>query len=362
MKDMDFAREDTKNALVKIRDRLVDAGRGVLLVLDDLWRDDDEGYSYLAALNFATHPARHNAGSRLIVTTRDCGTLAYAHRGEQDKSIITRQPPPLRPDVARGLLLRHAGAVIYANLTAPHQKLADDIVKECGMLPLALSVVGGGLDSDCSNWEAAIDTLREHGHNRDRVLDACRTSYDALPPSLQRCFVDLAAWPPATRVNEVTLLSLFAAHAPLASPARLAGCAAQTPRAREPQSLDARGEPQRARCAVAIAHARCAPRHRHGAGQIRRDGHGDWCRRARLWQFPYGNCVLMLQVLAVRTRLLIRFVDSVVRGKHGLPGPVQSCHDRVRNVQARRLRAHRLDTSASAAWSRTLTAWRHPND
>jgi NB-ARC domain len=219
--ELPFTASDLRGALSNICNRLHRDNRKVLLVLDDLWADSER--SYLAALNFATAPERSVAGSRLLVTTRDRGTLSYEPGGARAESLHVDDPPGLTEAFARELLLRRAGEPAGAQLDAGRNTVVNELVRVCDGLPLSLAVVGGLLRrAGPAAWQGVLHDLQKDGRNRvpADVARVCEASYDALPPSLRRCFVDLAAWPPATRVLESDLLSLFAAHAPLETPAQ----------------------------------------------------------------------------------------------------------------------------------------------
>jgi hypothetical protein len=144
--------------------------------------------------------------------------LSYEPGGKPPVSLHIEEPPFLTAVNARELLLASA-EVRDCDMPPGVTAIVDNLVEHCSGLPLALAVLGGTLrGTDSSAWGTKLASLRQSGLADDRVTGVCQWSVDALPPSLRRCFADLAALPQATRTREEQLVTLFAAHAPLASP------------------------------------------------------------------------------------------------------------------------------------------------
>jgi Leucine rich repeat len=101
-------------------------------------------------------------------------------------------------------------------------ELVLQLARECTGLPLALQVVGSALHGKPQHeWSDMLQQLQTIGHSQlsqmDKMLARCKTSYTALSPALQRCYIDFAAYPEDARVPASELVALWAAQAPLPS-------------------------------------------------------------------------------------------------------------------------------------------------
>jgi len=144
------------------------AGKAALIVLDDIWSKADLD-PFLA----------ESPRSRFLFTTRDAAIARFS--GAREHRVDLLDEPQ-----ARELLALWAGAL------APG---ADDILPECGGLPLALSTVGAMLrDASPAEWADTAKLL----HNAD-----LSTIEDQLPPGQQSFFraidVSVKALPPEMR-------------------------------------------------------------------------------------------------------------------------------------------------------------------
>ena len=197
-----------------------------LLVLDDLWRHDKAGQpvSMFEALNFATaRDTQQNNGSRVLVTTRDSGTLSYKPHVPAPVIVGDRVQMPLLLEAgATELFVRrvYGGGSDVAQLPPARAELVKQFVRKGDGNPKALQLLAGSvrvLDSD-EHWRTVLTTY-SHASAAD---DICRTSYDALPPSLRQCVVDLAFFPEDAELLPESLVHMFATHAPLAGPSSVA--------------------------------------------------------------------------------------------------------------------------------------------
>ena len=129
------------------------AGKAALIVLDDIWSKSDLD-PFLA----------QSPRSRFLFTTRDAGIARFSGAREHRVDLLDAAQ-------ARELLARWAGTL------APG---ADDILRECHGLPLALSTVGAMLrEASLAEWADTAKLL----HNAD--LSAIE---DQLPPGQQSFF------------------------------------------------------------------------------------------------------------------------------------------------------------------------------
>jgi NB-ARC domain/TIR domain/WD domain, G-beta repeat len=162
------------------RYRTILSEKAALIIVDDVWRSED------IAPFLAESPR-----SKLVFTTRDETianvTGARAHSAE----LLTFEQ-------ARTLLAQWAerGAA-----TLPPE--ADSLVKECGRLPLALSMVGAMLrGKPLGHWDHVLKLLRQADLGKIRaqfplypyadMLRAIQVSVDSLESSARRRYVALA--------------------------------------------------------------------------------------------------------------------------------------------------------------------------
>ena len=115
--------------------------KAVLVIVDDIWRTADIE-PFLA----------ESRRSRLLFTTRDGAIAAATGAVEHLADLLT-------PEQARALLARWAG---YAPEALPAE--AGDLVRECGWLPLALSMIGAMLrGKPPAYWGHVLGLLRRAG-------------------------------------------------------------------------------------------------------------------------------------------------------------------------------------------------------
>ncbi len=119
--------------------RTIIANKAALIVVDDVWTKDD-----IEPL-LAESPR-----SRFLFTSRDASIGRFVGAYEHRADLL---------DLARSRDLLAA----WANLpVAQLPAEADEVIRECGRLPLALSVVGAMLrDADSRFWKDTLDLLRK---------------------------------------------------------------------------------------------------------------------------------------------------------------------------------------------------------
>lgn len=155
------------------------ARKAALIVVDDVWRKAD-------IEPLLTDSVR----SRLLFTTRDASICSLVDAREHCAE-------PFDVSQARGLLAAWTG--LRSDQLPPE---ADELIAECGRLPLAISVIGGTLDgADESLWRDALARLRhaeplatqkEFPAGRDSFFRAIEVSFQALEPQMQRHYLELA--------------------------------------------------------------------------------------------------------------------------------------------------------------------------
>jgi hypothetical protein len=176
----DLARYDNETGC-KNQYRSTIRSKAALIVVDDVWRASD-----LEPLRAEGSPR-----SRLLFTTRDASIAAAVGAHEHVADLLTEQQ-------SRDVLARWSGTEM-----AKHPALADDLIRECGRLPLALSMVGAMLRGKPQGmWKRAIDLLRNADLKKIKVqfpdypypdvLRAIQVSVDVLDTTARERYLALA--------------------------------------------------------------------------------------------------------------------------------------------------------------------------
>ena len=161
------------------RCRTTVAQKAALIVVDDVWSKAD-----IEPL-LAESPR-----SRLLFTTRDASIARFVAAREHRADLLDAEQ-------ARELL------ALWANV--PMNRLpatADDIVAQCGRLPLALSVIGAMLrGTDAQFWAATLNLLRKADlsaikdqlpEGQQSFFKAVEVSFQSLKPGIQERYKELA--------------------------------------------------------------------------------------------------------------------------------------------------------------------------
>ncbi|KAG0582737.1 hypothetical protein KC19_3G081900 [Ceratodon purpureus] len=155
----------------------------VFIAVDDVHKLGQ--FEELIPFTSALHP-----DSRIVVTSRDRGVLnTIAGKSKFNHHVFN--VCPLEWKEANVLFNWHAFQAKEA--AKGYESVAEDVVRACSGVPLALKVVGSSLfgmqlDGDLETiWREAVIELRK---NRD-VMDVLRWSYDSLPESEKHMFLDI---------------------------------------------------------------------------------------------------------------------------------------------------------------------------
>jgi WD40 repeat protein len=161
------------------RYRTLLAEKAALVIVDDVWRTED-------IEPFVAKSRR----SRLLFTTRD-GTIAPAVGADEQRLDV------LSPDEARQLLAKWAGLQVAALPGA-----VDEVIRECGGLPLALSMIGAILRGKPSSyWTHILGLLRQarldklsapQGYAHKTLMRAIQVSVEALDERARARYLALA--------------------------------------------------------------------------------------------------------------------------------------------------------------------------
>ena len=158
--------------------------KAALIVVDDVWNSKD-----LEPLLAESSPR-----SRLLFTTRDASIAAAVGAREHVADLLTEEQ-------SREVLARWSGTEV-----AKLPTIAGELIRECGRLPLALSMVGAMLrGKPPAMWQRIYDLLLHSdlerikaqfpGYPYPNVLRAIQVSVDALDDTPRERYVALAVLP-----------------------------------------------------------------------------------------------------------------------------------------------------------------------
>ncbi|KAL7122604.1 hypothetical protein ACP275_01G054700 [Erythranthe tilingii] len=179
-----------------------------LLVLDDVWNEDQEKWSELKKVL-----ACGSTGSSIIVTTRL----------KKVADIMGILPP----HYLKGLSDEHCWMLMrerafgqekdeFSNLEA----IGRQIVKKCGGVPLAAKALGGLLRFKRTEkeWNYVKESeIWELPQEETLILPALKLSYHHLPLSLRQCFAYCAVFPKDSEITKQELIFMWMAHACISS-------------------------------------------------------------------------------------------------------------------------------------------------
>ena len=194
--------EDQRNHLWNVF-----AKKEVLLILDDVWKKQYDGHDVMHWLDIATAPK-----STTLITTRDSSILTKVHA--KVEGLVE-----LLEDESWELFCSYA----FYNGCRPtniSEQLAKDVCKECGGLPLALTVIGSTMleKADERGWRCSLDSLKESKSIPDseaegELFGRLLLSYNELKDDTTKiCFLYFAAFPEDYEIPTGELIQIWIAE------------------------------------------------------------------------------------------------------------------------------------------------------
>uniref|UniRef100_M1BR49 Blight resistance protein SH10 n=1 Tax=Solanum tuberosum TaxID=4113 RepID=M1BR49_SOLTU len=168
-------------------------GKRYLLVLDDVWNEDQEKWANLRAV------LKVGASGASVLTTT---------RLEKVGSIMgTLQPYELSNLSQEDCLsLFNQRAFEHLEEINPNlEAIGKEIVKKCGGVPLAAKTLGGILrfKREEREWEHVRDSeIWKLPQDESSILPALQLSYHHLPLDLRQCFTYCAVFPKDTKMEK----------------------------------------------------------------------------------------------------------------------------------------------------------------
>ena len=171
--------------------------KACLLILDDVWNLND-------ASAFDVLEKR----SQMLITTRDAGIITGLGGEKYQLSILSEKQ-------ALALLANGANQPLE---TLP--AIAKDVARECGYLPLALSMVGAMMQwKPINRWQNVLQKLRSADLEKIRqqfpdypypdLLKAIQVSVEVLEPQERERYLDFAVFPEDTPIPEAVLQTFW---------------------------------------------------------------------------------------------------------------------------------------------------------
>ncbi|WRX23304.1 NB-ARC - like 10 [Theobroma cacao] len=179
-------------------------GKKYLLILDDLWNEDDLKWNELK--QFLVGGGR---GSKIVVTTRS------SRVAEIMGTIPTHNLEGLPKKEALSLFLQFAFKKREMNQYSNLVKIGEEIVKSCNGIPLVLKTLGSLLLGKTSeyDWKLVRDSeMWKVMQKENNVFPVLKLSYDQLPPYLKLCFAHLSVFPKDYEFNYMELIHFWMAH------------------------------------------------------------------------------------------------------------------------------------------------------
>ncbi|XP_030957935.1 putative disease resistance protein RGA4 [Quercus lobata] len=177
-----------------------------LLVLDDVWNEDEERWYNLKRLLIGG-----SKGSKVVITTRTklvaeiTSTISPYHL----KGLLENQSWSLFKQMA----FRKVQEMINPNLEA----IGRDIVQKCCGVPLAIKAIGRILFFKKTEDEWLYIKNKEltnvtQEENNSGILPILKLSYDHLPSHLKCCFAYCSLFPKDHEISKLSLINLWIAQ------------------------------------------------------------------------------------------------------------------------------------------------------
>ncbi|XP_022719619.1 putative disease resistance protein RGA1 [Durio zibethinus] len=205
--DGDLGNMDLEQLQKVLRDCL--NGKKYLLVLDDVWNDDNRKWQELKQLLVGG-----DSGSKIVVTTRSNRVAK-----------ITGTIPPqhlegLPYDKALSLFLKFAFKKGEEKQHPNLVKIGEEIVEKCKGVPLVLKTLGSLLFSKTSEneWRLVKNSETwELMEKENEIFSVLKLTYDQVSPHLKQCFAYCSLYPKDYDFYEFELIQFWMAHGLLQS-------------------------------------------------------------------------------------------------------------------------------------------------
>ncbi|XP_057485026.1 disease resistance protein UNI-like isoform X1 [Actinidia eriantha] len=198
---MEIKNESNDRVACKLLEKL--EGKKYLLLLDDVWEKVD-----LSVVGFPN--AHQENGCKVILTTRK---FEVCRKMETDDEIKVEGLPEKE---AWEMFNLKVGNVAESPTIKQH---AEEIVKKCGGLPLALMVVGGALRKKTNEnfWRQFSSDLKSPAEAsikdiEEEVFKPLKVSYDCLTDIEKNCLLFCGLYPEDNKIEKSELIGYWRAE------------------------------------------------------------------------------------------------------------------------------------------------------
>ncbi|TYK10417.1 putative disease resistance protein RGA3 [Cucumis melo var. makuwa] len=187
-------------------------GKKYLLVMDDVWNDQNE-YEWRELKNLLMDGAAR--GSKIIITKRDSRVATEIE--DMTKSITL---DVLDEDSSWSLFKKVAFKQGQDSKYLELEQLGKEILKKCGGVPLVIRHIGRLLSSKTSKeeWTSFNDNesleITQQDNHMTSILEL---SYNNLPPHLKQCFAYSSLFPKGYKIKINELIEQWIAQGFIAS-------------------------------------------------------------------------------------------------------------------------------------------------
>ncbi|KAL4352839.1 hypothetical protein GQ457_06G016650 [Hibiscus cannabinus] len=205
--DGDLGSMNLQQSMTALQDCL--NGKKYLIVLDDVWNEDNRKWVELKQLLSGGAP-----GSKIVVTTRSNKVAKIT--GTLSPHKLKALPYYKSLSLFLKFAFKKGEEKQYPNLVG----IGEQIVKKCKGVPLLLKTLGSMLFSKTSEQEWKLVKNSETWklmEKDDEVVYVLKLSYDQLSPRLKQCFAYCSLFPKDYEFIEFRLISFWMAHGLLES-------------------------------------------------------------------------------------------------------------------------------------------------
>ncbi|XP_050261364.1 disease resistance protein RGA2-like isoform X3 [Quercus robur] len=181
-----------------------------LLVLDDVWNENEETWGKLRTLLLDG-----KRGSKVVITTR---TKLVAHITSPMSQYSLKG---LSEDQSWSLLKQMAFEEGQETINTNFKAIGMDIVKKCKGVPLAIKIIGRVLNhkKTVAEWSYIKNIeLTKVPKLKDGIMPVLKLSYNHLPPHLKCCFAYCSLFPKDYLIDKLKLIQLWIAQGFIQSP------------------------------------------------------------------------------------------------------------------------------------------------
>ncbi|KAL5997114.1 hypothetical protein ACLOJK_008042 [Asimina triloba] len=179
-------------------------GKQFLLVLDDVWNDDEDDWKMLRLPLIKGAPR-----SRILVTTRSEKVATTMN------ATFIHELKGLSDDDSWKLFRSRAFAGRKGKEYAELETVGREIVTKCKGIPLSVKVIGSAMRSKTTfeDWKNVLDSgIWSLSQVTDKILPTLVLTYCYLPIHLKQCFVYCSIFPKDSELEKGFLVRLWVAQ------------------------------------------------------------------------------------------------------------------------------------------------------